>query len=141
MSGRDWESIDNNNLRRFIILNPFQAPFVGYALANSLGSSCMCFKFAIARSSGGSNPPPHERNHNIQLLRAQERILIMDRLLQLHSVLRHLQNSALARKYVVVQGEALMKHRGKDIGYTGWLDLDGDESAVSIAVIVKWLDG
>ena len=72
MSGRDWESIDNNNLRRFIILNPFQAPFVGYALANSLGSSCMCFKFAIARSSGGSNPPPHERNHNIQLLRAQE---------------------------------------------------------------------
>ena len=34
-------------------------------------------------------------------------------------------------------GEEIRFVRGKYIGYTGWIDLDGDETAVSIAVIVS----
>jgi hypothetical protein len=35
------------------------------------------------------------------------------------------------------RGEEIRFVRGKYIGYTGWINLDGDETAVSIAVIVN----
>jgi hypothetical protein len=34
------------------------------------------------------------------------------------------------------RGEVIWFFRGKYIGYTGWKNLDGDKTAVSIAVIV-----